>query len=74
MSKSFWLKYIEKENRIKSKLQIPSGAQMAMNWSMANAKVLEQEGEQVRPAQEEEEEVKFEKSSKNMERVVLQSE
>eukprot|EP00972_Heterocapsa_arctica_P003588 533966-Heterocapsa_arctica.AAC.1 len=41
---------------------------------MANAKVLEQEGEQVRPALQEEEEGKFEKSSENVECIVLQSE
>ncbi len=47
---------------------------MAMNWSMTNAKVLEQEGEQGRPAPEVEEESKFEKSIENMERIVLQGE
>eukprot|EP00972_Heterocapsa_arctica_P092142 13590057-Heterocapsa_arctica.AAC.1 len=47
---------------------------MAMNWSMTNAKVLEQEGEQGRPAPESEEELKHEKSIENMERIVLQSE
>eukprot|EP00972_Heterocapsa_arctica_P109148 16072299-Heterocapsa_arctica.AAC.1 len=49
-------------------------AQKAMNWSMGNAKVLEQEGEQGRPAPETEEEPSYEKSVENMERIVLQSE
>eukprot|EP00972_Heterocapsa_arctica_P074745 11029632-Heterocapsa_arctica.AAC.1 len=47
---------------------------MAMNWSMTNAKVLEQEGEQARPAPEVEEEAKFEQNVENLERIVLQSE
>eukprot|EP00972_Heterocapsa_arctica_P022541 3315457-Heterocapsa_arctica.AAC.1 len=45
-----------------------------MNWSMANVKILEQEGEQGRPAPEAKEEARFEKSVENMERIVLQSE
>eukprot|EP00972_Heterocapsa_arctica_P094287 13904033-Heterocapsa_arctica.AAC.1 len=41
---------------------------------MANVQVLEQEGEQGRPAPEAEEDMKFETSVENMERIVLQSE
>eukprot|EP00972_Heterocapsa_arctica_P043774 6462598-Heterocapsa_arctica.AAC.1 len=70
-TKIFWFKLSENEDRIRPKLS-PSEAQMAMNWSMANAKALE--GEQGRPAPEIKEEEKFEKSEENMERIVLQSE
>eukprot|EP00972_Heterocapsa_arctica_P066864 9866235-Heterocapsa_arctica.AAC.1 len=46
-----------------------------MNWSMGNVQILEQEGEfQARPAPEAEEEPRYEKSTVNMERIVLQSE
>eukprot|EP00972_Heterocapsa_arctica_P041153 6065980-Heterocapsa_arctica.AAC.1 len=46
-----------------------------MNWSMGNVQILEQEGDfQGRPAPEAEDEPRYEKSSVNMERIVLQSE
>ena len=55
MHKSFCLKCIENKDRHRPKLQIPTETQIAKNLSMAKTKVLEQEGEQICPAQEEEE-------------------
>eukprot|EP00972_Heterocapsa_arctica_P040084 5904941-Heterocapsa_arctica.AAC.1 len=48
---------INRERRSEhAKTQKIPAVQRAMNWSMTNAQVLEQEGEQARPAPEVEEE------------------
>eukprot|EP00972_Heterocapsa_arctica_P043979 6494529-Heterocapsa_arctica.AAC.1 len=70
-----WLKVLVTADQSMPKPKRPSTAQKAMNWSMGNVQIIEQAGDfQGHQPPEAEEEPRYELSTVNMERIVLQSE